>query len=106
MAAPKGHPRYGGRKKTVPNFRTAFSVSQRLAEANFDLIGTILHEIEQIDKPFLKARCYLQLLEYCDSKRKAIEMTVEVDQDRERIRAMSDEELAEHVVKNLPEEIQ
>lgn len=78
MANPPRPPpgtRFGGRQKGTPNKRTAFSVKARLEEMGFDLIGEIMKTIALIDVPRDQAKCYLQLLEYCDAKRKAVEMS-------------------------------
>ena len=65
-----------GRKAGVPNKPTGeFSVRARLKEMGIDLIGEILQHINDIKDPEPKARMKLQLLEYCDSKRKAVEVT-------------------------------
>ncbi len=103
MPAPKGHKRYGGRTKGTPNKSTVFSVKLRLAELGVDLIHEIVSEINQIDKPFLRAKCWLQLLEYCDSKHKTVDMVVAVDEERQKLNAMSDQEITDMVIKNLPE---
>lgn len=95
MGAPKGHPKYGGRKKGTPNKNKVFSVSSRLSEMGIDLIGEILNEIEQLDKPFLKVKCYFQLLEYCDAKRKAIEVTDNTDAAQEAREKISNMPMAE-----------
>lgn len=68
-------PKSGGRQKGTPNKRSAYAVQTRLEEIGFDLVGEILKEIKLMEDPIDKAQCYLRLLEYCDAKRKAIEVT-------------------------------
>ena len=100
--------KYGGRQKGTPNKRGAYSVQSRLEDLGFDLIGQILFEIKRMDEPMEKAQCYLRLLEYCDAKRKAIEMSGEItahQTEQEKIQAMSMSELVEKVKTLLPEEI-
>lgn len=69
--------KYGGRQKGTPNKRTQFSVRERLEELGVDLVGEILKCIENVDDDNDKAHLYLRLLEYCDAKRKAMEVKVE-----------------------------
>lgn len=86
--------RLGGRAKGTPNKRSGFSVSERLKEMGIDLIGEIIREIELIEEPQGKVKCWLQLLEYCDAKRKAIEvMQTDEDKAREKLAAMHMSEL-------------
>lgn len=99
--------KYGGRIKGVPNKSTTFSVKQRLEELGVDLIGDIIKEINRIDIPRDKAKCMLQLLEYCDAKRKAIEVSGEITAQQaelQKIQAMPMNELIETVKTLLPEE--
>jgi len=99
--------KYGGRQKGTPNKREAYSVQKRLEEMGFDLIGEILNEIAEMEDPMDRAQCYLRLLEYCDAKRKAIEISGELNANQmeiERIKAMPMNELMEKVKTLLPEE--
>lgn len=103
MAAPTGHKKHGGRKKGTPNKRNVYSVHERLKALGVDLVREILREVNAIEKPFLRAKCYLQLLEYCDAKRKAVELSTD-DDEREKIRKLSDSELLKFIKENLTED--
>ncbi len=74
MAA-KGCKKNGGRQKGTPNKRAEFSVAERLKEKGYEVVGKILDDIEEITDPRARVKFHLQLLEYCDAKRKAIEIT-------------------------------
>jgi hypothetical protein len=68
-------PAGSGRSKGTPNKRTTFnSVSSRLEELGYDLVGEILQDLALISNPYDRAKLHLQLLEYCDARRKAIEL--------------------------------
>ena len=70
------NPRPGpGRPKGAVNKPVGiFSVRARIQELGIDLIGEIIEHINDITEPEPKARLKLQLLEYCDSRRKAVEV--------------------------------
>lgn len=74
---PKGV-RLGGRQKGTPNKRTQYSVKERLEELGVDLISEILKCIENVEDDNERAHLYLKLLEYCDAKRKAIEVSTDI----------------------------
>jgi hypothetical protein len=82
MAAPKGHPAYpgGGRPKGSTTRVPYFSVAKRLEERGIDLVQRIMDELAKMDDPEARANVYLKLLEYCDAKRKAVEVSATVDQ--------------------------
>lgn len=105
MGLPAGKPKTGGRQKGTPNKRIAFSVHERLKEGGIDLIKDILKDIEEMKNPVDRCKCRLQLLEYCDAKRKAIEMTgdINLDPEREKIRNMPTAELVKLVKENIAE---
>ena len=68
-------PEGSGRSKGTPNKRTTFnSVSSRLAELGYDLVGEILQDLALILDPYDRVKLHLQLLEYCDARRKAVEL--------------------------------
>lgn len=106
MAAPKGHKRYGGRAKGTPNKNTVFSVSARLTEMGIDLIGNILADIALVQDPRDRTKLNLQLLEYCDAKRKALEVTAidETQIERDRISKLPMSELKKLVKSKLEED--
>ncbi|MBP6218858.1 MAG: hypothetical protein KA436_09745 [Oligoflexales bacterium] len=64
-----------GRKSGTPNKRSIFSVSSRLSELDYDIVEKILDDIQAISAPELRVKAHFQLLEYCDAKRKTIEVT-------------------------------
>lgn len=78
---PQKGKRFGGRQKGTPNKRHAYSVQERLEQLGIDLVGDIIKEIQSMDSPRDKAKCLLQLLEYCDAKRKAVEISGELNTD-------------------------
>lgn len=93
---PQKGKRFGGRQKGTPNKRHAYSVQERLEQLGIDLVGNIIREIDSMDSPRDKAKCLLQLLEYCDAKRKAVEISGELNTDsplKVDLRQKSTEEL-------------
>lgn len=75
MAAPKGHPRYGGRTKGVPN-RITREVSEKLAQLKCDPISGMVRLAQNVrNRPELRGRMFAELAEYLHAKRKAIELS-------------------------------
>lgn len=75
----------GGRIKGISKNKVVFyDVGVRIKQLGIDLVENILLEIKLMDKPADKARCYLQLLEYCAPKLKNVEVTdtTETGQDQ------------------------
>lgn len=68
MAAPKGHPRYGGRKKGVPN-KVTLDLMKICEEEGVDPFRALV-------KASLKSeKCLLDLCQYVLPKRKALDHT-------------------------------
>lgn len=65
----------GGRTKGTPNKRQGFSVASLLADKNIDPIEEIMKLMLSGElRPNEQLRAWLELLQYCDAKRKAIEV--------------------------------
>lgn len=71
---PKGYPKSGGRQPGTPNKRLTYSVERRLQELGVDLISEIIEDLKELD-PHSRVKAKLELLEYCDAKRKAVEVS-------------------------------
>jgi len=69
----KKKPKTGGRTKGTPNKRQGFSVASLLTEKNIDPIQKILELLPGLEGKD-QLRAWLELLQYCDAKRKAIEV--------------------------------
>jgi hypothetical protein len=97
MGLPKGAPKPSGsgRKAGTPNKRMAYDVSRRLEELGVDLMDEILEEMKHLD-PRERVRAYLELLEYCAPKLKALEIDGK--------HTISQEE-SERIVVRLPDDI-
>lgn len=96
MAAPKGHPRYGGRKKGTPNKNTAGvqkEIEDRLGKSLPLAILDTFDELAAKDRAYIM----LDLMNYFYPKRKALEHTIEVPEEvlheLEDIKDLSDKEL-------------
>lgn len=77
MPAPKGHGRYGGRVKGVPNKSTA---NARAAIADFvdgnaTRLNKLLDQIEKEDGPQAAFKCIVDLLEFHVPKLQRTELT-------------------------------
>ena len=76
MGRPKGcsKPIGSGRKAGTPNRRSEFfGVSARLQELGYDLVEKLIQDITLLEHPKDRVKAHLELLEYCDSKRKPVE---------------------------------
>lgn len=96
MAAPKGHPRYGGRKKGTPNKKTAGIQSEIEARLGKSMPLAILDELADLDASE-RAHILLDLMKYVYPTRKAIEHSVDVPPEVldkfEELNGMSDKDL-------------
>lgn len=79
MAFVKGIPKVegSGRVKGSHNRKNLFSVHERLKILNYDLVGSILKDINEVDDPSKRARLHLELLTYCASRRAPIQVLEE-----------------------------
>lgn len=63
MAAPKGHPRYGGREKGTPN-RATQDVRTAIAKLAQNCAGEVEQWLREIEDPAKRVDCYARLIEY------------------------------------------
>ncbi len=70
MAAPKGHPRYGGRKKGTPNKATQ-TVREILALAGLDVPNELAKILPSLPVD-LQVKVLLELMQYLYPKRASI----------------------------------
>lgn len=95
MAAPKGHPRYGGRQKGTPNKATA-SLEAICQEEGVDPFRGLCRLAKSGDTA-LELAAYKELCQYLYPKRKALEVTAEVSEEMleaaKAIQEMSKEDL-------------
>lgn len=77
MAAPKGHPRYGGRAKGVANRKTQTLEQFLDASGMFvpERIMQLLPNLEDRDQ----AKVLLELMQYLYPKRKSMEVSGQID---------------------------
>lgn len=73
MAAPKGHPKWGGRKKGVPNKHT-LGMQARFEAAGADPVGVMIDLLKSGDE-IMRYQAAKELIQYVHPKRKAIEIT-------------------------------
>jgi len=67
--------RGSGRKAGTLNRRSEFfGVADRLRELNYDLVGKLIEDIAMLEAPRDRVKVHLALLEYCDARRKSIEL--------------------------------
>lgn len=84
MGAPKGHKKYGGRKKGTPN-KNSLSLQQKLDAfdngAGFDPIAEVLnlYTLIHADNPLVAVKILTELMQYIYPKRKALEHSGEVN---------------------------
>lgn len=76
MAAPKGHPRYGGRTKGHPNKKTQ-DLIQICEDEGLDPFRAMLKQAQLIDEPKAKFDALERICQYIYPKRKALEMSNE-----------------------------
>lgn len=79
MAAPKGHPRYGGRTKGVLNRKTK-DLIERCEEKGVDPFDVLLELCKDQDKN-MRFSAAKELCQYIHPKRKALEVTGGEDKD-------------------------
>lgn len=74
MAAPKGHPRYGGRTKGTPNKNTSdlMSICEKHGIHPFEGMVILAKEEKDPDKKFDKLE---RIAQYVHPKRKAVEVS-------------------------------
>lgn len=80
MAAPKGHPRYGGRKKGTPN-KSSTANKERFKEVNLDPFEEMLALAQQAEDPNIRFGMMKELAQYCYPKLKSIEISGDIDVD-------------------------
>lgn len=84
MAPPKGHKRYGGRKRGTPN-KNSLSLQQKLDAfdngAGFDPIAEVLnlYTLIHADNPLVAVKILTELMQYIYPKRKALEHSGEIN---------------------------
>jgi hypothetical protein len=116
MPAPKGHARYGGRVKGTPN-KSSLLVKEALEQLGVDPIEVLAmfargdwqalgYDSDKIATshsefgttykytidPAIRAKCAMDLVGYVYSKRKAIDIAMEVSGRSEEIRSLPKEE--------------
>lgn len=71
MAAPKGHPKWGGRKKGQPNKHT-LGMQERFEAAGKDPVKVMIDLLDSLDET-MRFQAAKELIQYVHPKRKAIE---------------------------------
>lgn len=79
MPAPKGHPRYGGRKAGTPNRRTQ-SLIDKCEELGVDPFIGLLELAKDSDKG-IRMSALKELCQYVYPKRRAMELDANVNMD-------------------------
>lgn len=97
MAAPKGHPRYGGRKKGSVN-KVTQSIQQFFDDNGIFIPEKIIELMPELE-PRDRMKAWLEVAQYVYPKRKAIEVTgkdgepVKISQIKPELAILTDEEL-------------
>lgn len=75
MARPLGSKKIegSGRRAGTPNKRTASGVQMQLEARNYNVVEKILDDLPKLGTPEARIKVHLQLLEYCDARRKSVE---------------------------------
>lgn len=98
MAAPKGHPRYGGRKKGTPNKNTQ-DLFATCEKHGLDVFGSMVKIAVETEDPILRFGFLKEIAQYLHPKRKALEvsgdMDVELAQKAQQVAELSTEEQIE-----------
>lgn len=97
--APKGHPRYGGRGKGIPNRRTQ-SLLDKCESRGIDPFDALLELAEESKDPGMRLAALKEICQYIYPKRKALEHSGSLEIDRP-LRDLPPAEL----LKQLPEAI-
>lgn len=83
MGLPKS--KSGGKQKGTLNKKTVFSVASLLVDKNIDPIEEIMKLLPDL-RPHEQLRAWLELLQYCDAKRKSVEVELqEAESDNEKL---------------------
>lgn len=80
MAAPKGHKRYGGRTKGIPNKSTQ-TLIEKCEAYNIDVFEAMLKIASEATVPFEKFGYLKEIAQYILPKRKALEVDATVNMD-------------------------
>lgn len=75
MAAPKGHPKWGGRKKGTPN-KVKSGLSEKLEASGKDPFQTLMDLLDHSEAG-IRLSAAKELAQYLEPKRKAIEMKMD-----------------------------
>lgn len=98
MAAPKGHPKYGGRTKGTPNKKTQ-SLFDKCEAHGFDPFEALLEMAQENIDPQIKLGALKEVCSYLYPKRKAIEHSGLTDpkilDELEKLSQLSEDELRE-----------
>jgi len=92
MAAPKGHKRYGGRVKGIPNRKT-LNLLEKCEEAGIDPFAELL-KLCSHKEIFIRMNALKEVSQYLYPKRKAMEISVDpaMAEAAENVQQMSKEE--------------
>ena len=76
MAAPKGHKRYGGRVKGIPN-KTTIDVREAIAKIAQNSVEDVQRWLMEVDDPAKRVSLFLDMCEYHIPKLARTEVTGE-----------------------------
>jgi hypothetical protein len=54
-------------------------VAARLQDLDYDIVGKLIGDIEKLDSPRERIKAHLALLEYCDARRKTVELNSSIE---------------------------
>lgn len=78
MAAPKGHPKYGGRAKGTPNKSTQ-NLLDICEQEGIEPFRAMLRAFKDIEDPVRQVDALEKICQYLYPKRKAIELSTDED---------------------------
>lgn len=99
----KGHTKLGGRKKGTPNKKQYKKVAEILAEHDINLTEMILDLMDELTSPSAKIQTLLDLLPYCEAKKKESEAEELPSSELDDAIAEADTETLLKIVRNQAE---